>query len=390
MIAFTFVTLVFLSTQVAAGGEGWLTNYEEATKLAAETNRPILADFTGSDWCIWCKRLDAEVFRTRQFKKWASENVVLLELDYPSNKPQSAELKKQNKALKNKYKIRGFPTILLLNAKGEVLGKTGYGKGGPAPWIANVKKMIQANAKANTVTLARTLSIAGKLAKAKNKPLLIAAPSKIGSERFDKEFVNNRELAQLADARLIVARVSETETSQFANLRKNYKADANAAFLLIDMRKGELLLAAPADTLAKALIEQIEKALPKLSYGGGWLVDYDKAQAISLSHNKPMLMNFTGSDWCFYCKKIKAEVFNKKEFKAWAKENVILVEVDFPRKKHQSVALKAKNKRLSQKYNVQGFPTILMVQPNGKVSGKMVGYGGGGPKAFIKTMTSKK
>ncbi len=134
-----------------AGGAGWHTSLKKAVTESKKTGKPILADFTGSDWCGWCIRLNKEVFSKTVFKKWAKKNVVLLELDYPNSKPQSPAIKKQNKALAAKYKISGFPTILLLGAKGDVLQKTGYGKGGPKVWTKNLDKAIKKYKKTHKV-----------------------------------------------------------------------------------------------------------------------------------------------------------------------------------------------------------------------------------------------
>jgi protein disulfide-isomerase len=120
----------------------WLTNYEEAVRQSKASGLPILADFTGSDWCGWCIKLKAEVFSTPEFKAWAAQNVVLLELDYPRAK-QDAELKAQNAQLLKKYKVEGFPTILFLTADGRELGQMGYQAGGPTAWTADAYKIIK-------------------------------------------------------------------------------------------------------------------------------------------------------------------------------------------------------------------------------------------------------
>jgi protein disulfide-isomerase len=125
----------------------WQTSAAEAIKQARASNRLILADFTGSDWCVWCKKLKAEVFDTQEFKDWAAKNVILLELDYPSSKPQDAGTKKQNAELAKTYKIEGYPTILFLKADGTVAGKTGYIEGGPKVWLPNADKIIGRAAK---------------------------------------------------------------------------------------------------------------------------------------------------------------------------------------------------------------------------------------------------
>lgn len=128
---------------VSFGAEGWLTDFEAAKKLAAEKNVPILADFSGSDWCGWCIKLDNEVFSKDAFKEYAKENVVLFLADFPNRKPQSKEVKEQNDALAKKYGIRGFPTVLLLDAEGNVLEQTGYQAGGAKAYVEHLKELLK-------------------------------------------------------------------------------------------------------------------------------------------------------------------------------------------------------------------------------------------------------
>ena len=125
-----------------AGGD-WLTDFEKAKEEAAARNVPILADFSGSDWCGWCIRLDNEVFSKSEFKAYAKENVVLFLADFPNSKPQSAEIKAQNEALSKRYGIRGFPTVLLLDADGNVLERTGYKAGGASAYVEHLKSLLK-------------------------------------------------------------------------------------------------------------------------------------------------------------------------------------------------------------------------------------------------------
>lgn len=134
---------VSAQTRPSAPALKWHTDFEAAKKESARTGRPILADFTGSDWCGWCIRLKKEVFKTPQFRTWASRRVVLLEVDFPQDKPQSAAIKKQNAELAKRYQIQGYPTILFLTRKGEVMGRYGYDEGGPQRWTAMADRMIQ-------------------------------------------------------------------------------------------------------------------------------------------------------------------------------------------------------------------------------------------------------
>lgn len=118
----------------------WLTNYPAALELAAKEKRPVLVDFTGSDWCGWCIRLDKETFSQAAFLKFAEKNLVLLKIDLPQSKPQSAEEKAQNEELVKKFNVEGFPTIVLLGADGkEIARQGGYLPGGPAAMIDWIK-----------------------------------------------------------------------------------------------------------------------------------------------------------------------------------------------------------------------------------------------------------
>ncbi|MEZ4912054.1 MAG: thioredoxin family protein [Saprospiraceae bacterium] len=115
--------------------EGWLVNIDEAYAISNKTGKPIMANFTGSDWCGWCKRLKASVFDKEEFKTWARENVVLLELDFPSRKKIPDAIRAQNTSLQQAFGVNGYPTIWVFHLKKdleknqfmiEALGKTGY------------------------------------------------------------------------------------------------------------------------------------------------------------------------------------------------------------------------------------------------------------------------
>lgn len=118
-----------------AENKGWLTNLDEAYAVSKKTGKPILANFTGSDWCGWCKKLTASVFIHDEFKQWADKNVVLLELDYPRRKEVPENIKIQNQNLQQAFQVGGYPTIWVFDLqKDDVqnryniskLGKTGY------------------------------------------------------------------------------------------------------------------------------------------------------------------------------------------------------------------------------------------------------------------------
>lgn len=132
---------VLLSASAWAAKPGWLEDYDAAKKKAKEEKKLLLIDFTGSDWCGWCIKLDKEIFSKKEFNDFAKENLVLLEVDFPQKSSQSAKQKKANKELAAEYKIEGYPTLIILDADGKKVGELGYMKGGPAAMIAELKKL---------------------------------------------------------------------------------------------------------------------------------------------------------------------------------------------------------------------------------------------------------
>ena len=120
----------------------------------------------------------------------------------------------------------------------------------------------------------------------------------------------------------------------------------------------------------------------------GWKTDYTAALAEAAKENKMVLLDFTGSDWCGWCIKLQKDTFSKPEFKKFAQESLVLVELDFPRGKTQSDELKKQNEELAEKFGVQGFPTLVLLDPQGKEATRNVGYLQGGPEAFIQWVES--
>ena len=94
---------------------GWLVDLDEAYALSVKEKKPIMANFTGSDWCGWCKRLDAAVFVKPEFQAWAKKNVVLLELDFPRGKQIPQKNREQNAAMQNALQVSGYPTVWVIN-----------------------------------------------------------------------------------------------------------------------------------------------------------------------------------------------------------------------------------------------------------------------------------
>jgi protein disulfide-isomerase len=117
-----------------------------------------------------------------------------------------------------------------------------------------------------------------------------------------------------------------------------------------------------------------------------WLHDYSKAQEEAKTNHKLLLLNFTGSDWCGWCIKFDKEILSQPQFKNYAHDNLVLVELDFPRKKSQPTEERKQNVHLAQQYEVLGFPTIVVLNSNGQKIWQFDGYFPGGPEAFVEQL----
>lgn len=129
-------------TSFARAESDWLNDYKKAQDEAKTNHKLLLLNFTGSDWCGWCIKFDKDILSQPQFKNYAHDNLVLLELDFPRRKPQPTEVKKQNLQLAQQYEVLGFPTIVVLNSSGQKLWQyDGYFPGGPEAFIAQLEKL---------------------------------------------------------------------------------------------------------------------------------------------------------------------------------------------------------------------------------------------------------
>ncbi len=121
----------------------WISNIEQAVETAGKENRSVLVNFTGSDWCSWCFRLRDEVFTMPAFAEYSSSALVLVEIDFPKKKVLPDDVKRYNEGVLRKYGVRGFPTVILLNGKGEEIARTGYVQGGAAVYVEHLKNLVK-------------------------------------------------------------------------------------------------------------------------------------------------------------------------------------------------------------------------------------------------------
>lgn len=135
--------LLFSASPEGRSSIKWLTNYEEATKQSKSSSKPLLLFFTGSDWCGWCNKLDEEVFNHPEFADMAGNKFVFLKLDFPLYVNQDPQLKTQNKQLQQKFDVRSYPTVILVDPQqNQQIGTSGYRPGGGKQYADYLLKML--------------------------------------------------------------------------------------------------------------------------------------------------------------------------------------------------------------------------------------------------------
>ncbi len=131
------------STWTDEQGLVWQKNLDNAMELAKKEKKHILINFTGSDWCVWCHRLADEVFSQMVFVEFANENLVLVRFDFPKQFTLPAGEESYNNKMAQKYGVRGFPTLFLVDYTGKTIEKLGYEKGGAIPYTDRLRDLIK-------------------------------------------------------------------------------------------------------------------------------------------------------------------------------------------------------------------------------------------------------
>lgn len=118
----------------------WRTDLPAAAADARQGQKLLLLNFSGSDWCGWCQRLDAEVFSTDAFREYAAANLVAVLADFPRRTKLAPELQARNERLMRHFQVQGFPTVLLFSPGGELIAQLGYQPGGPEAFVAAIQQ----------------------------------------------------------------------------------------------------------------------------------------------------------------------------------------------------------------------------------------------------------
>jgi protein disulfide-isomerase len=179
----------------------WYTNYDEATKIADANGVPIVLFFTGSDWCTWCKKLEEEALDKGEFAKLTSDKFVFVKLDFPMHHPLEPRLASQNQQLKKKYNISGFPSIVVVDPKGNRIGSSGYRQGGATGYATHLLGMVGSYTKHQS-----TLKGLGS--------------SQLPHEELKELYVKARELGQNQEATAILENGLKFDKDNFFLLEK--------------------------------------------------------------------------------------------------------------------------------------------------------------------------
>ena len=244
-------------TPAFADREGWTSDLAAAKKQATAEKKDLLLDFTGSDWCGWCIKLDKEVFQQAAFATGVKDKLVLVELDYPKDKSKLSDATQaQNEKLRGEFKIKGYPTILLCDASGKPYGQIGYEPDGPEKYVAHLNSLMAVRAKRDAAFAA-----AEKATDPANKAKNLVEGLKV----IDDELVD----AYYTDVIAKIGEIDKDDSTGYVKEQKAAKAKKEAAAAAQDEARKA---AAPA---MKALQEFMQaKVMPLMQ-----AKDFDKAYA---------------------------------------------------------------------------------------------------------------
>lgn len=231
-----------LTPAALATPAGWTTDYDAARDQAASSDKDLLLDFTGSDWCGWCIKLREEVFDKEAFQNAAPDDFVMVELDFPNDVAQSDEVKAQNAALNQKFNIQGYPTIILADATGKPYAKTGYEPGGADAYLAHLGQ-LQSKRKARDQAMNKADSAQG-LEKAK---ALDEAMQAVGIELAANHYGDT------------VKQIIELDANNEAGLKEKYETVLKSVEIDGDMQEAIAMLSGGDMEGGLARLDQVIK-----------------------------------------------------------------------------------------------------------------------------------
>ncbi|HZL34335.1 MAG TPA: thioredoxin family protein [Tepidisphaeraceae bacterium] len=383
----------------------WQTVFDPALAQARKQDKIVIAYFSGSDWDPWCQKLDKEVLDTELFRAWAAKNVILFRADFPRDKRISSIIKGQNDRLKEKYSVIKTPTFILMDGFGMPFARAGYdqaklreneAKGQPNAWIKYLEETIANKPKDETLLsqpgLTPCLNYATK--HYISALLLITQGRAPRIMQMRDELLKNQIFVKFVNRNMAFAQVEwplDFDTSADAVafrafIEKQSVHPAAMQLVVWDMQRKKVMAKIASidpDHIDKT-IKKIETQLPRIDYSGGWIDDYRKSQAISQQQDRYILLAFTSAagEWS---KRMEQEIFYTPQFGKYARKNLVTVKLDYTNAATQPVTLQTQNKTLAEMYNIRGFPTVIVLNPQGRIVAT-ARYMKGGPGPFMKEL----
>lgn len=384
----------------------WLNNYQTATIQQQKTGKLILMYFSGAGWDDYTQELDEQVMNTAAFQAWAEKNVIPLRVDYPpkDDTRQPKWEKTQNDQLHLKYNISKVPTFLFVDEAGDVLARVGYDtarlrkeeqKEHPDLWIAFCDKVVKDTPPPLPLQVQKDLTEAVAYSRKHAVPLLLfinqgTNPTVLKEkEAVEKhpafiKFVN-RNMAFL-DVKWPEDFDLSPEASRIREFAKKWKFGPLPLEIVVWSPAGLGEFKDQITTVSvqyiQPLLNKLDRDLPKIDYNGGWIDDYKLAQAICHQQKKNLFISFESSDGSDWCQLWKKEVYQTPLFKEYARDNLVLLRVDFPKSTTQPAALMEQNRNLADMYAIRGYPRMVVLNPLGQKIGEC-GYMKGGSTAFV-------
>lgn len=322
----------------------WTQDLDAARKLALKENKYLLINFTGSDWCGWCRLMDEHVFSQPGWKSFAKKNLALVFIDFPREKALVPEkYRSRNKELKERYGVRGYPTFIICGPDGHLAGELGA---------------IKSGTEYNFITNVTAVFVEDRL----------------------PEYVTESELAEYREAQREKATWEATNAQVQARFREEYAVPRQKAVDEIDrlkleiLRKGAAVWRTRQTTNERAKDAEIVFAdsgrgvqLSGAAFGR-WTADFEAAKTLARASGKDLLLAFVGPGWCKWGDDMEREVFNTEEWMSFAKEHFVLVYLDCPDEKSESrlpESVLEQNAALYKRYGLPGCPYFLLTDAEG-------------------------
>ncbi len=277
VFALTIAAATFTSWSPAlAASEDWEWDAREAFKTAQAEDKDLLLDFTGSDWCGWCIRLNEEVFSQDTFKTSSiPDEFVLTAVDFPQDKPQADDLKAHNQMLSDRYGIQGFPTIVLADSQGRPYASTGYQQGGAEAYVAHLKELQQLKVKRDEgFAKAQAASGAAKAAALDEALSPLDPDMVIGNYRAEIE-----QIVELGSDELKAKWTRVMEAAEQAAAAQAFREEAQEMLMKLDDAEPAEMAQALSDFIEEKQLEGAAAQEAWVAVGQFYFMAGDKAQA---------------------------------------------------------------------------------------------------------------